>query len=313
MKRLPRLLLLVAAVAAAAWLLWRSAGRAYLDTRRERLAAIERLGADLERYRVAADDHGRVRGAIRAFADRTLGGDLETVDHELRHRLNEIGESLSIGALSVGTGRARSLQSPARSRFAREHEALRNEVDFVEVEGSISGTAPLEAALALVHRVQAEPWLKRIDHVRLQPKENGKLCAVTVRLVTLFLPGNGPAAPPPPADSPPGFEPYAQLAARNPFRLPEPGAAVPDAVAQAAGAGLDRWMLTGIASGHSAVAEAWLLDRASGASRRIAVGETFKDLTLLSAQGEVAEFEIAGKAMRIRVGSALSAPLPPEL
>lgn len=313
MRRLVKLLLLVAVVAAAGGLLWRSAGRAYLDTRRERLAAIDSLGADLERYRLATGDHGRVQGAIRAFADRTLGGDLETVDHELRHRLNRIGESLSLGDLSVGTGRARTLQSPARSRFAREHAALRNEIDFVEVEGSISGTAPLEAALALVHRVQAEPWLKRIDHVRLQPKENGKLVTVSVRLVTVFLPGSGPAAVLPPAENPPGFEPYAQLAARNPFRMPAPDAPVPAAVARTGGRGLDRWMLTGIASGPSAVTEVWLLDRTSGASRRITVGEAFEDITLLSAAGEVAAFAIGGETVRIRVGSALSAPLPPEL
>lgn len=313
MTRLVRPLLLAAAAAAVAWLLWRFAGRAYLETRSERVAAIDRLGADLKRYRLAAGDHGRVRGAIEAFVDRTLGGDLETVDHELRRHLNLIGEALSLDALSVGTGRARSLQSPARSRFTREHEALRNEIDFVEVEGWISGTAPLETALALVHRVQAEPWLKRIDHVRLQPKDNGSLCAVTVRLVTLFLPGGSPAEPPPVAASAPGFEPYARLAARNPFRLPPPDAPVPVVVAHGVGADLDRWVLTGIASGPSVVAEIWLLDRASGASRRMSVGEAFEDLTLLAADGEVAAFEIDGENVRIRVGSALSDRIPPEL
>ena len=45
----------------------------------------------------------------------------------------------------------------------------------------------------LIDRVQAEPWLKYVDQVKLDPKENGQRVDVTLRLKTLFLPGRAPS------------------------------------------------------------------------------------------------------------------------
>ncbi|MHC4769169.1 MAG: hypothetical protein ACYTEI_10715, partial [Planctomycetota bacterium] len=159
------------------------------------------LTADVGRLREAASDHVDVNGRIRGLVDRTLGGDLETVDHRLRSRLNRIGEDLGLEALSVGTGRVRRLETPAKSQFKRRgQQALRGELDFVEVEAWISGEGSLERVLRLIHRIDAEPWPKRVHQVRVQPKLSAQRFAVQLRFVTLFLPDRDPIQPPPPGE-----------------------------------------------------------------------------------------------------------------
>ena len=301
MKRALLLALTLAGLAIAVWTPLRSF---YLKRRGDLVAANTSLSADVGKWRGDEADHHGVLASLRGFADRTLGGDLESVDHELRTRLNRMGEELGLEGLSVGTGRVRQVESPGRSRFA--DKGLRDEIDFVEVEGWISGVAALDAALHLLHRVDAEPWIKRVQEVRFQPRDNGQRFTVTLRLVTLFLPGRAPAAVPPRGD-PGGFEPYQVLAARNPFRVPDASA---PPVAPSPMAELSRWMLTGVASGPDST-EVWLLNRESKESRRLAVGEHIEQLVLLGAAGEVADFDMAGQHLHVPVGSPLSAGLPP--
>lgn len=305
-----RAILIVAALAALALAIGIPLRSLYLAPRRALVLANASLQGDIDKYRAAEVDHRKVLVSLRGCADRTLGADRESVDHELRSRLNRIGSELGLQGLSVGTGRVRSVESPGRSKFA--DKALRDEVDFVEVEGWISGEAPLEPALRLLHRVEAEPWIKRIEEVRLEPRDNGARFAVTLRLVTLFLPGRAATSPPPASDAAaPGFEPWQVLASMNPFRVPD---APPPAPARAPAppspmAALSRWVLTGVASGPGA-AEVWLLNPESRESKRLAVGERIESLLLVGAAGEVADFELEGKRHRVPVGSALSSALP---
>jgi hypothetical protein len=305
MKRALLLLLVLGALAVAVGLPLQSA---YLKPRRALVLGNASLQADIDKYRSGEADHRGVLASLRGYADRTLGGDLESVDHELRTRLNRIGEELGLQGLSVGTGRVRPFDSPGRAKFV--DKSLRDETDFVEVEGWISGEAGLDAALQVLHRVESEPWIKRIQEVRFQPRDNGARFALTLRLATLFLPGRGPSAPPPRA-KPVGFEPYQALAARNPFRLPDanvPPPAPPPAPSPMAE--LSRWVLTGVANGPVS-AEVWLLNSDSKESRRLSVGEHIEQLVLVGAAGEVADFELSGVRVRVSVGSALSAGVAP--
>ena len=263
-----------------------------------------------------AENRGRSQldDDLQGIINRTLGEDLETVDHQLRTRLNRIGEELGIAGLTVGTGQARKLQSPARNEFSRRrHPDLRNEIDFVELEGWISGEATFENALRLVHRIDAEPWLKHLDQVRLQPKDNGDRFGVTVRLTTLFLPKHVPSEPMLAAYDASAFDPYLALTRSNLFRVPPQGqTSGPPTPSAVAAASQDQWTLTGVASGPQGL-EVWLLNPQTGESRRLAVGETLRDLVLVGAVGETAEFRRDQQRFTVSVGQRLSqrSPLKP--
>lgn len=314
MKRWRRIAGFVVLLAVVSLGLFRIAKRTYFNPKAKHVSEIatrERFLADAEaenRRRRQLDDD------LQEIINRTLGADLETVDHQLRTRLNRIGEELGISGLSVGTGQARKLQSPARNEFGRRTQrALRDEIDFVELEGWISGEATFEAALRLVHRIDAEPWLKHVDQVRLQPKDNGDRFGVTVRLTTLFLPKHVPSEPMLAAYDASAFDPYLALTRSNLFRVPPQGqTSGPPTPVAVAGTLQDQWTLTGVASGPQGL-EVWLLNPQTGESRRLAVGETLRDLVLVGAVGETAEFRRDQQRFTVSVGQRLSqrSPLKP--
>ncbi|MFB3138803.1 MAG: hypothetical protein ACE10B_06255, partial [Phycisphaerales bacterium] len=87
------------------------------------------------------------------------------------------------------------------------------------------------------------------------------------------------------------------------------GPPTPAAVATTA---QDQWMLTGVASGPDGL-EVWLLNPQTGESRRLAVGETLRELVLVGAVGETAEFRRDQQRFTVSVGQRLSqrSPLKP--
>ncbi len=295
-----RIIALVVILAALAWLGWTPVRSIYLEPRDQFEQRRVKLIAEADRYRAGNDDHLRVRTALQTYVDRTLGGDLETVDHELRTRLNRLGEEVGLGKVSVGTGRVRQMESPARNlKSLRRHRELREELDFVEVEASISGEGPLETVMRLVHRIEAEPWMKRVVQVRLQPRDNGDRFVVTIRLVTLYLPGLTPARPLETVADPGGFERYQLLAHRNPFQLaakPAPTSPMPAE---------QQWVLTGVVSGPDGV-EVWLLHAESGLSQRLTVGQSIEGVRLVSAAGDTAEFKFGEDRFTVPVGRPLT-------
>ena len=306
-----RVKVIIAAVALAivGWLGSAPVRAMYLERRGAVQKRIERLTAEIDLCRSGVRDHVRVTRALRGYAARTLGGDLQTVDHALRSRLSRIGEAIEMEALTVGTGRARRYESPAKNQFRlRGQRALREETDYVEVEGWISGEGSFEQVLRLVHNVRAEPWLKRISQVRLHPRDQGQRYEVSIRLSTIYLPHHAPSEP---VGEPPdlsGFEEYAPLVARDPFRLATPSPPVVAAApAPRPAYSYQQWVLTGVASGPQGP-EVWLLNRESGQSRHLAVGETLRELRLVSASGEVAEFRFKDQAFRVVVGQRLTPP-----
>jgi hypothetical protein len=302
-----RIVLAAAGAAGLGWILWAPVARLYLVPRRQLVSDIERLRGTVATYGEERQELPRLAARLGAYADRTLGGDLESVDHALRARLNRIGEEIGLSDLSVGTGRSRALESPARAGLTGP---LREELDAIELEGFASGQGSLEQTLRLVHRLQEEPWLKLIDEVRLQPREQGKRYAVTLRLRTLLLPGRAPRPAGDWAYDPAGFAPFEQaLLARDPFALPppRPAAEAPHAAVTPPRFPYERWVLTGVAAGPQG-AEAWLRETATGASRRLSIGERLEAMELLAASGEVAEFSLDGRRYRVTVGGNLPGP-----
>ncbi|MEE9129828.1 MAG: hypothetical protein V3T84_07390 [Phycisphaerales bacterium] len=307
-----RIVLFVGVLAVLGWLGYLAAQNLYFEEKADHVSKIDSYRSFLKDAKAESRRRRELDADLQEIVNRTLGADRETVDHQLRTRLNRIGEELGISGLSVGTGQARKLQSPARNEFGRTHRALRDEIDFVELEGWITGEATFEAALRLVYRIDAEPWLKHLDQVRLQPKDNGDRFGVTVRLTTLFLPRQVPSEPMLAAYDTSAFDPYLALTRSNLFRVPPQGQSSPPTPSAVAATSQDQWTLTGVASGPQGL-EVWLLNLQTGESRRLAVGETLRDLVLVGAVGETAEFRRDQQQFTVSVGQRLSqrSPLQP--
>ena len=154
---LVKIILPLAALGAAAWLGSMAARKSYFIPRAKLQATIDGHRAFLIDATKERLDRRRVEAGLQDYVDRSLGGDLQTVDHRLRSRLNRLGEAVGLDGLTVGTGHASSRQSPAKGQFKRRgiQRELRAEIDFVELQGSISGEGTLEQVLGLTHRIQA--------------------------------------------------------------------------------------------------------------------------------------------------------------
>lgn len=282
--------------------------RMYLDPRAELIKRIDEATTKLADYRTSLNDHARVTKELRQYADRTLGGDFETVDHKLRSRLSRIAEhtGLQTKSIMVGTsGAARPVGSPAKAVFTGSaNRDLKNELDFLELEGWVSGSGAFAQVLALVDAIEAEPWIKRIDEVKFDPSDNGERFAVTVRLTTLFMPGKAPDPTAVLTLNRPASDRFNSLASLNPFRVPPAKPAVHSPNASPAAFPYDQWAVTGIAQSLAGT-EVWLLNSATREARRLALGEKFQDVTLIAARGEIAEFTQGAQRFTVRVGQNL--------
>jgi hypothetical protein len=307
------ILMLFAAVAAVA-LTWIAVNRWYLTPRIALKDQIGKATVILAEQRAAREDSRNVSKHLQGFVDRTLGPNLETVDHRLRSRLNRLCEQSKLQGVSVGTeGAGKDRFSPAKIKFrSSSHKALRDEIDFVELEAWISGVGALEDVVRLISSIEAEPWIKRIDQVRLDPRDNGARMTLSLRLTTLFLPGRAPRGEQPP---PTVVEPdarYVALVSGNPFRVPpppEPQPAAPAPRQPAAPLGpppfpFDQWAITGLAQGPSGP-EAWLLHRPSGQTRVLGVGQQIDAAVFSGATGDAAGFTLGPQRFVVAVGATM--------
>lgn len=305
MTLLQKIILGVVATLVFAWLFGAGAGRVYFQPRETLSNEIASTTERIDRYTSALAKVPGIEKQIESFVNRTLGGDLESVDHRLRARLNRIAEQLELADIVVGTGRAVSRQTPAKRRFSRRESKLRDEIDFVELSSWISVTGSLAQALNLVDRIEAEPWIKRIDQLNLDPKDNGETFAATVRLTTLFLPGREPRQQEGLPYDPSRMNRFASLINVNPFRIPEKTQQASPTLAVATMDALGQWTITGIAEGPDGL-EVWLLNTASGASKILLPGDVFDTVTLISAQDDSAIFQTQSLQFVISIGGNLS-------
>jgi hypothetical protein len=289
---------------------WRAVDRWYAAPRAALRGSVASARTALVAARADLAKKETVRRELDAFVARTLGGDVERVDHRLRVRLNRIVEEIGLAQPVVTTGKAVLLPSPAKRTFPRTAawRALRDEVDCAEISASVSGEGDLAAAIEVIDRVRAEPWLKRIDRVELAPKGGGARFAVSVRLTTIFLPGREAPEQPVAAYDRTRLAPLAGLIAANPFRIPPaapPAAAPPVEVATAPPAfPWDAWMLTGIADGPGGP-EAWLRQRNSGETRRLTIGSEIGGAVLMEIESAGAVFRVGDETLRVAVGATL--------
>jgi hypothetical protein len=308
---------IVAALCIVGWLGAATANRMYFAPASELRQEVADLETQTREVEGRLANRNKLDDAIQAFVDRTLGGDQETVDHQLRTRLNRIAEELELKGASVGTGSISTRRSPARSAFSRRGSwrELRDTTDFIELDGWISAEGSLQQVVQLVDRIDAEPWLKHIDQVKLDGKDNGRRFAVTVRLTTLFLPGREPGAAPATVYDPSRAEQFAALLTSNPFRVPQrrrPNAQAtpqPPTPAPPAGFPWADWTLTGVAQ-STAGPEIWLRNPKSGDTRRLAIGESIDAAELVAIGSTWAEFRLEGRRFRVLVGKNLNDRTP---
>ena len=297
--------------------MWLAPRSALLEQRAELREQVDRLVESRERLREVDERVGKLVAS-------TLGGDMQTVDHRLRTRLNRLAEETGVASAVVSTiGHAVKL-SPARASMPRggEWARLRDEPDFAELGASISGDGTLAQILELIDRIEAEPWVKRIDSVRVEPRDGGTVFGVTLRLTSIYIPSRVPEE----LDSPP-WDP-ARLARLqpiidgNPFRVPSPPPAPPPTVQVAQpnprpapppppppAFPWGDWVLTGVAS-HGVQAEAWIRNRKSGEARRLGRGDALDAAELLEVEGDTARFRMPGGMVRIEIGQSFADRTP---
>ena len=256
--------------------------------------------------------------------DRSLGSQLESVDSDLRRRLAMLAESVGVRGASVSTVGAAVVATPAAREFSRSgnERAFRDEPDFVLVRANVNGVGSIEAVVRFLHELDAAPWLKRIEQVRLDPDREGRSIAIAVRVATLFIPGlagDGELDQRPPSARRPQSR-YGALVAANPFSLPEvpvippePPAVIP-VVPVITVDPRSGWLLTGIMEGPDGT-EAWLRQIKSGETIELRLAEERRIgrkivLQLESATGDIASFRVGDETFRVLVGSTLDRPLP---
>lgn len=293
--------------------------RAELD---DRLNLYRRVLLEVRRER---EQRPELDARFDAIVDRSLGADLETVDSTLRRRLVEALAESGLRGGVVNTMGASVVGTPATRAFRRSgpERALRDEPDFVRIGASVSGTGTLGEVVRFVQRLDASPWVKRIEQLRLDPDRAGSLVTVSVRLSTIFVPGVAPdpEAPLVPSDGRP-LDRYAALVAANPFRhavepRPSPPVEVVDVSPVPIAPAVDpwaSWMLTGVVQGDPGT-EAWCRQPNSGRTATL-LPDIEVDLgdgllaTLVSVDGDVAVLRLGDETRRVLVGSTLGRSRP---
>jgi hypothetical protein len=270
-------------------------------------------------------------GKLQGIANQMLGSSLETVDSEVRRRLNRACEELGFNDFSVTTGTSVGRPTPAKKEFkSPDSRKLREEIDFMEVQATVIARASVDKVYRLIFRVDAEPWIKRIESVRLNPSADGQQVGVTLRLTTPFMPGY--VGTPPPKFDPATLQladRYAALFSSNPFRIPPPPMVVPAAIAAVPGAAptvtapaqaavtatvppigpggfpYGEWQITGVIEGPSGP-EAWLRHLPSGSNVVLHPTMTAGELVFRGVEYDFAVFESPSGACRIQVGTNLT-------
>ena len=318
MTRLQKRLLVatvsVAVLAAGGgWLIgsaWIGGTRAALETR------IATYTSFLKTVRSEREERPALDEALAVSFDRMLGRDIERVDSALRTNIAALATSFGLEP-SVQTTGTTVRESPAKRAFKRSasQRAFRDEPDFVEVRASVSTEGGIEAIVGFIHALDAAPWLKRIESVRLDPQPRTSTLRLSARLITIFVPNRGGLneSLPPFARFP--LDRYAVLSERNPFARPVEDAEVPvvpevpvEVVVAPIGPRA-QWRLTGVVIGPEGE-EVFLANATLGQTLEVRLGDAFDGITFTQASGDIATFSLDGGTFRVLVGSRLDEAAP---
>ena len=286
----------------------------------------------LSNARIKREARPALDGRLQSIANRTLGPSLENVDSEVRRRLNRACEELGIAEFSVTTGSTTARATPAKKEFRRpEERQLRDEPDFVEVQATVIASGSAAQVYQLLFKIDIEPWIKRIESIRLDPNNGGEAVKLTIKLTTIFLPGRLAKAPLViDQQALATAERYRALFGSNPFRIPPPIAPTVIATNATSGAptapiptGLDNaagqlpvavplspfpygeWQLTGVVEGPSGP-ELWLRHLPTGTPLTLQPGSAIGELIFRAVEYDSGLFEGPGGTCRVQVGNNLT-------
>lgn len=286
-----------------------------LGTSRETLQQrVETYGSFLKTARVERKERPALDASLEANFDRMLGSDIEKVDSTLRVRIAAMAMTFDLEP-SVQTTGTTIRESPAKREFKRSvaQRAFREEPDFVEVRASVAMTGPFDSIISFVYALDAAPWLKRIESLRLDPETRTNSVKLSLRLSTIFVPQKGEFDEDLPTSPRWPRERYALLGKYNPFALSIAEVAAPVVPSiPSPGLSLDplsQWRLTGVVIGPDGE-EAFLINTLQKATLEVRPGDAFDGITFSHAEGEIATFSTQDGPFRVLVGSPLSEPLP---
>lgn len=270
---------------------------------------------------------------LQSMANLMLGPSLETVDSEVRRRLNRACEELGLNDFSVTTGTSVGRPTPAKKEFRTpEARRLRDEIDFMEVQATVMASGPVDKIYRLLFRIDAEPWIKRIESLRFNPTGDGQFVRMTVKLTTPFMPGTSskvtlaldPARlqqadryaalfssnpfriPPPPPMPPASIAANVNPAVATPAANPSPETAPPPPVPTPPGGfPYGEWQITGIVEGPAGP-EAWLRHVPTGTNLALQPGSPVGELVFRRVEYDFAVFDSPSGACRIQVGTNLT-------
>jgi len=200
-------------------------------------------------------------------------------------------------------------ETPAKREFKRTatQRKYRDEKDFVQISGSLRGVGTFEQVVRFIHRLDAEPWLKRIEVLRIQPE--GRRVSLSMRLSTVFMLGVEPDGELIESNPSWPLERYGDLVASNPFLTPKkavkpaPPAPVPVPIDPRS-----QWKLTSIIDGPDGV-EAWFSNIATQETAILTPGESLVGCVLDGADLDIARFRSNSETFRILIGFTLDKPL----
>lgn len=297
-------------------------GGGHLDGRRSEVEQrLVTFRTAIESGRRQRRERPEVAKAIDAFAVRTLGNTVESVDSGVRSRLNRIGGEYGLSNLVVTTRPAVPRGTPAKGEFSRSatQRSLRDELDFVEVPASLVGQGSLESLLRVVHRIEQESWIKRIDSVSFSVGSDPSKMQLELRLTTLFLPGaTVPEDLEAEVPAPTPFDRYSTLLAFDPFALPKPPEPPPlqprprrpdPPPPPPPSFPYGEWMLTGLIEGSSGP-EAWFANAAKGERLALGLRGRLGEVELLAVGREAAEFRLGEERFVVRVGGRMDQRQP---
>lgn len=322
----------VGTAAAAAGTVGYLAGEGRFGAEREAaLKEIDTYVNVLTKARNDRDNRPAMDAKLQAVADRTLGSSVEMVDSEFRRRLNRLCEELGLTEFSVTTGVSMGRSTPAKREFNRPTErSLRDEPDFFEVQGTVAASGRVDQLLGLVFRLDAEPWMKRVESIRLDPNTDGTQVRMTLKMSTLFLPGRSASKPlvvdqkalalasrfsalfgsnpfrvPPPPAPPPVPEQRTTQVAQVPAAVNPTAATPPTAPQVTPGFPYGEWMLTGVIDGPAG-SEAYLRHVPTGSQLTLTPGAAVGELVFRAVRYDFAEFDSPGGSCRIQIGNNLT-------
>lgn len=306
----------------------------YAGPRDTLLKRRDALQADVTRLQEVTEDDPKLRKELKAIAETTLGKQMDVVSHRFRSYTARLAGEAGLENVVVEQGRPVEEKNLVGQRMPTNvptalRAAAREQVNLSVIRGAVTGVGNLEQVGVALATLQSQPWVHRVEGVQIRPSgTDRKRFNVRFELATLYLPDLVTTDKEPVVAAPSAAQlaAWKEFASRNIFREPKakdhsPGDTPPPiAVVEPKSDGgtppppvvapdYASWRLTGVVS-SSRGTEAFFFNAKTNEKLSVRVGGTVLDATLINADGEDAEIEIAGKRFRIQNGESLAARRP---